>query len=246
MTIFSRLKELVLNVSGPLFWDTKSYAQEGEDLVLVRLFGRKKQGFYVEVGCHHPFRFSNTYLFYKRGWRGICVDPFPGTRNSFQKWRPRDITLEIGVSAKSASLTYYMFNEPALNTFDAGIAAERDNLKDYRLIDRRTINTQPLSSILENHVLSKEKEIDFFSIDVEGFDLEVLQSNDWERFRPTAVIVECLGSDIESLLRDPVASFMKLVGYVPHAKTGQSVIFVNQDGIESIHDSLVSDRPGIP
>lgn len=76
---------------------TKSYAQEGEDLLLRRIFEHKHNGFYVDIGAHHPFRFSNTYLLYKRGWRGINVDAMPGSIKLFAKFRPRDVNLECGV-----------------------------------------------------------------------------------------------------------------------------------------------------
>ena len=44
------------------------YSQNGEDLILNRLFENKEKGFFIDVGAHHPIRFSNTYLFYKKGW----------------------------------------------------------------------------------------------------------------------------------------------------------------------------------
>jgi FkbM family methyltransferase len=214
----------VRNLSGPLFWSTRSYSQEGEDLVLKRLFDATDTGFYVEVGCHHPFRFSNTYLFYKRGWRGICIDPLPGTARAFRRWRPRDITLEVGVSAQPATLTYYMFDEPAVNTFD-GAAAQRVG-GTYNLVEKRSIPTEPLASILEKNLPVSASRIDFFSIDVEGLDLEVLRSNDWARFAPRAVIAECLFSDLASLQENEVVRFLAGVGYTPYAKTGQSIVFV--------------------
>ena len=46
-------------------YSLKSYSQEGEDMILRRLFEKQIQGFYVDVGAHHPKRFSNTYYFYK-------------------------------------------------------------------------------------------------------------------------------------------------------------------------------------
>ena len=59
----------------------KSYAQEGEDLILYRMiYGKIDKGFYVDVGAHHPKRFSNTYFFYRKGWRGINVEPMPGSK----------------------------------------------------------------------------------------------------------------------------------------------------------------------
>ena len=42
---------------------------------LYRIFEECKSGFYVDIGAHHPKRFSNTYFFYKRGWSGITVEP---------------------------------------------------------------------------------------------------------------------------------------------------------------------------
>lgn len=78
---------------------TKCYSQEGEDLLLSRILGDKKDGFYVDVGAHHPFRFSNTYLLYKQGWRGINIDAMPGSMKLFNRFRPRDINIECGVAS---------------------------------------------------------------------------------------------------------------------------------------------------
>src|SRR5580700_9536062 len=97
----------------------ESYAQEGEDMVMRRFFeSRATPGFYVDVGAHHPQRFSNTYFFYRQGWRGINIDAMPGSMKAFETLRPRDINIEAAVSAEHQSLTYAIFNEPALNSFD--------------------------------------------------------------------------------------------------------------------------------
>ncbi len=99
----------------------KSYSQEGEDMILQRILGDKKHGFYVDVGAHHPRRFSNTYLFYRRGWSGINIEPNPEAMNAFQVDRERDINLQFGIAEHAENLTYYFFDEPALNTFDAAL-----------------------------------------------------------------------------------------------------------------------------
>jgi hypothetical protein len=96
-----------------------SYAQEGEVLILARILGSMKTttGFFVDIGAHHPVRFSNTFYFYRRGWSGINVDALPGTRKLFRRMRPRDTTIECGVGLEESKLKYFSFNEPALNTF---------------------------------------------------------------------------------------------------------------------------------
>lgn len=174
-----------------LEYSTASYAQEGEDVILNRFFENKTNGFYVDIGAHHPKRFSNTYIFYKKGWRGINIDPLPGTKKKFDEERHGDINLECGVSQKAQELTYYMFNEPALNTFSKEEAASKNGLRAYKIIEERTIKTYPLSRILNENMLPDVK-IDFMSVDVEGLDLEVLMSNNWNLYRPNLLLVEDL------------------------------------------------------
>lgn len=231
MNITSRIKNLAAKIREPFLpenrWSQKSFSQEGEDLALSRILDGLQSGFYIEVGSHHPFRFSNTYLFYRRGWSGICVDPLPGSKDLFVKYRPRDIVLECGVSRKCGQMTYFMFNEPALNTFNENLAKERHGVGNYFLKEKREVLTEPLSAILDRH-LPRCKEITFYSIDVEGLDLEVLESNDWTKHRPRIVIAECLSTNLAQLMGDTLVTFMDSVRYSPYAKTGNSVIFMEQ------------------
>lgn len=220
--IIRRLKRLKPHISEQ--WRRSSYSQEGEDLVLDRMLAGKKNGFYVDVGSHHPFRFSNTYLFYRRGWSGICIDPLPGTTQLFAKHRPRDIVVEMGVSEVESQLIYYMFNEPALNTCDSARAKKLDGLGNYKVIDKINIKTEPLSKILERYIKS-DTQIDILNVDVEGLDLQVLKSNDWGLFKPKYIIAECFDTDIAQILDDHVVRYLCKLNYTVHAITGRSIIF---------------------
>lgn len=80
--------------------------------------GSDYKGFFVDIGAHHPLRFSNTYKFYQNGWRGINVDPLPGIKKAFDKVRSRDINLELGISSANSYLNFYMFREPAFFSID--------------------------------------------------------------------------------------------------------------------------------
>ena len=224
--MIQRLKTWLLEVLGPLLHGRFSYAQEGEDLVLDRFIGGKKTGFYVEVGCHDPFRFSNTYFFYKRGWAGVCIDPLPGTANRFRKRRPRDQVLEAGVSQAPGVMLYYMFNEPALNTFDKAVADQRDGLRGYILEKKVPIPVNRLESILDGMALPGQ--IDFLSVDVEGLDLDVLKSNNWAKYRPKMIVAEALAADLIGLESDAIVEYLMGQGYRPIVKTGCSVIFTSE------------------
>ncbi|NTU69966.1 FkbM family methyltransferase [bacterium] len=242
VNIISRLKRFLIEASRGYFYARSSYSQEGEDLVLSRFLDVNKKGFYVEVGCHHPFRFSNTYYFYKNGWSGICVDPLPGTVEAFKKWRRLDIVREIGISDEEGFLTYYMFNEPALNTFDEKLAHERDGLRNYKIIDKKNIAVITLKDLLNKYMPTGKHDIDFLSIDVEGYDLAVLKSNDWKLFRPIVVVIECLKSDLHSMIDDPISRYMMGLDYVPYAKTGNSVIYVSAEKMALHHLSMVKNN----
>ncbi len=218
---------------------TKSYSQEGEDVILRRIFERQPTGFYVDVGAHHPKRFSNTYFFYKRGWHGINIDALPGSMQLFNKYRQKDINLEIGIGNKEKELKYFIFNEPALNTFNESLARIRDGLRNYRIIDTLKIKVMPLKKILDSY-LPEGKEIDFMDVDVEGMDFEVLQSNDWEKYRPTVLVIEILPANtIEELTNNPMYIYLREKGYSLFAKLFNSSIFVANEKLDLVRRGKV-------
>jgi FkbM family methyltransferase len=201
------------------------FSQEGEDMILASFFEGKKNGFFVDVGAHHPKRFSNTYHFYIRGWRGINIDATPGSMKAFRRSRPEDINVEAAVSDQDQTLEFHLFNEPALNTFDTKMAAERDGFLSFRLLRKIPVRTSPLKALLDQHVPSG-KQIDFMSIDVEGLDLPALQSNDWEKYRPTVVLAEDTAAKTWSLIgQSPITQFLRTWNYEPFASTFRTILY---------------------
>ena len=209
------------------FQPLRSFGQNGEDLILDRMLEKEEAGFYVDVGAHHPVRFSNTYLFYRRGWRGINIDAQPGSMRLFRKHRPRDINIECGVAARAGTLSYFRFNEPALNTFDESEAKLKD-VAPYRIVDRVEVGVRPLRDLLAEF-LPAGQAIDFMSVDVEGLDAEVLGSNDWNRFRPRIVLAETLRTDILAIASCPTVRLLGEVGYKPVAKAYNTTFFERID-----------------
>jgi len=211
------IKEYIL---GNMY-ETISYSQEGEDLILARYFTNKKEGFWVDVGAHHPKRFSNTYYFYKLGWRGINVDAKPGSMALFRKLRPRDINLEIAVSDKKETLVYYMFDEPALNGFSLELS--QSYKKKNKLISEKKIELQTLEEVLDKYLPSNQS-IDFLTIDVEGFDYKVLLSNNWDKYKPDVILIE-ISCEFENLYSHEIYKLLNKKGYKCFAKTYNTVFF---------------------
>lgn len=187
------------------------FSQFGEDLFVRYYFGNgKKAGFYVDIGAYHPFQGSNTYHFYKSGWRGINIEPNPIMFPSFPRHRENDINLNLAVSNHEG---FVDFNCDGVYS---GIASSADNAG--KTVHR--VATAALASILENH-LPFGQQIDFMSIDCEGHDLIALQSNDWERFTPKLIIVEDHSTDSTT----PIESYLTSLGYKSVIRLGMSKVF---------------------
>src|SRR6185437_2276993 len=138
---------------------------------------------------------------------------------------PRDINIECLVAADSAPRRFYVFNEPALNTASRDLAQERPSAHaHYQVTDEIELRPRSLASLLDEF-LPKGQGVDVLSVDVEGLDLEVLRSNDWQRYRPTLLLVEALQTELSDLERHEIVRFLRDRGYRPIAKLYNTVIF---------------------
>jgi FkbM family methyltransferase len=219
-------KDKIINIKNYYFdgYSLKSYSQEGEDMILRRIFEKQALGFYVDVGAHHPKRFSNTYFFYKKGWRGINIDAMPGSMKPFENIRFRDINIEKPISSKNQVLTYYAFNEPALNGFSKEISESRDGKNNYKIEFTKDIETSTLEEVLDKN-LPANQVIDFLSIDVEGLDFDVIKSLNLSKYRPRVILVEILGSTLSEIQINDIYKYLSEQDYDLYAKAVNTVIF---------------------
>ena len=173
------------------FLKKSNFSQNDEEIVLKEIFSNLNTGFYIDVGCHHPRRFSNTALLYNKGWSGINVDANSENLKLFNVFRKRDKNINALFSDKSENLKFYYFNESALN----GILSQLkvDSLIDsgYKVIDEKHITTQRLDDILVDCEVPN-KIIDLLDIDVEGYDFQVLKSIDLNLFYVKVILIELL------------------------------------------------------
>lgn len=217
------LQKLVQPETTVDIFQNVSYSQEGEDLVLGRIFEFQKKGFFVDVGALHPKRFSNTYRFYRLGWRGINIDAMPGSMALFREIRPEDINLEVPVSDKEEALDFYVFNEHALNTFSKEMAEERSQKEIYNIERVVKVQTRTLAGILDQQ-LPKGTSIDFLTIDAEGLDFQVLKSNNWEKYHPKVVLIES-ELDVKGMIGSEMDLYLEALDYELYAKTVKTYFY---------------------
>lgn len=170
-----------------------TFSQHREDLEIMKLLDKlKARGPYVDIGCNHPFRLSNTYLLYLNGWRGLCVDPLPRFVKLHKKWRPLDNFACVGISEIGGEMPLYEFESDVLSTLDKN-QAEQYQAAGYKF--RRKIQTkiEDIDSLLEAHGL--DGPISLLSIDIEGHELSALRSITLDRWKPQLVCLEVVTAD---------------------------------------------------
>jgi len=211
------------------------YAQSGEDLILAHLFYKLniQKPTYLDIGANHPAYISNTYYFYLRGSRGVCIEPNPYLFKKIKKARPKDDVINAGVGFNERSeADFYLFPDEAngLSTFSKEEADYwgRVGMKNIGKIEYEKVIKLPLITI--NSVMEKyfNKTPDFISLDVEGLDLEILQSLDFNRNSPKVICVETLLYDEhQNESKNPgIISFLQKKGYVIYADTHVNTIFI--------------------
>ena len=175
------------------FINKKSYSMDGEDLVIADYFRHKKKGFYVDVGCYHPLHRNNTFLLYKKGWKGINIDIHNFSIELFNYLRPHDLNYNFAVSNKNEFTDMYFQKELSqLST------TEIDQAKKVFQgeIKKKKIQTYTLDKILNFSKLDNKK-IDLLDIDVEGADLKVLQGLSFKKMLPELICVEIHEKEIK-------------------------------------------------
>ena len=206
------------------------FGQEAEDAVLLKTLEApaNRRGFYVDVGAHHPTRLSNTFLFYRRGWRGINIDATRGLSTTFRTSRPHDVFVEA-VVGDGGTTTFTDFAGHAFSGVSGETADARAAAYPGDVVGRRAVTTRRLADLLREHLPPGEP-IDFLNVDVEGHELAVLASNDWDAYRPRAILAEVGDSaTLREALASPVAEFLDARGYVAYAKTGITTFFARAD-----------------
>jgi FkbM family methyltransferase len=165
-----------------------SHSQYLEDIILESIFRNKDRGFYVDIGANDPDEISNTRMFYERGWHGINVEPNVKLYNKLCRVRTNDINLNVGIADVCGEMLFHELDPDTLSTFSEESA--RENIKKYnaRLVAKTAVKVVTLERVFGEYC--NDRVIDFMSIDSEGLESQILRSNDWQSYRPVAIVIE--------------------------------------------------------
>ena len=199
------------------------YSIGGEDVALLTRFKRRirarKPGIYVDIGGALPIRWSNTYIFYCYGWSGVAIDANPTRAPEWARLRPRDRF--VAAVAGEGAARAYLFAHPT-NGGMHQISLD-PALPGPEFVLAGTVPMRRLDDVLAESFPGGAS-IQFFSIDVEGSELGVLRSNDWERWRPEVIMMECHDFRFDDPRAAPTVAFLMDQGYRLTAKVGANVM----------------------
>ena len=191
------------------FTNKNSYSQFGEDLVVNNFFGNFV-GTYVDIGCYHPIKYSNTALLHKKGWSGINIDLNKTSIDFFNVCRKNDLNIIACLSDKIEEVEIYMDSD-----FSALNSVNQENIKKFELmnIQKKTVQTTLFYKLVQNN-------FNFLNIDCEGNDLKILKTIDLKKFTPEIINIEVSKENQKGIYK-----YLNFHGYRIHQVKSLSHIF---------------------
>ena len=201
-------------------------SQFGEEKFVLSFFDKRYKGKFLDIGCFHPTRHNNTYKMYKSGWHGINIDLIPLTIELFNFARIKDININAAISNNEETKKLYFVDElNTQNTLEANHLSFLKNHHNLREedISLQEIKTKRLDKILDNYNFNN---IDFMNIDVEGHELNVLNSIDFSKYKIKFICIEMIDHNEQAnLINKKLSIILNKNGYILEKQIGFNHIF---------------------
>jgi FkbM family methyltransferase len=213
--------------------------QAGQDLLAYLYFRGKKDGFFLDIGAHDGRTHSNTFIFEQLGWRGVCVEPLPDVFKLLRRNRRCDCCQAAlaGCSDPRAGFIHAQ----GVDTL-SGLKWEMADSHEGWIVqeggrpERITVKAMTFPELMGAY--PGIRTIDFLSLDVEGAELSILKTIDFDYYNFGLITVECV--EEKNGEGETLRSFMAANGYGVLADLGLDLVFAPRSRIE------VGEFPGRP
>jgi FkbM family methyltransferase len=205
-----------------------SYSQSGEDMIVNFILNTLELSnpTYLDIGAHHPTYLSNTAFFYSKGCKGINIEPDPVLFKAIIKKRKDDINLNIGIGTQQGSMEFYLLSSPTMNTFSKEAAEELVSKHGMSIKQVIRVPVDTLINVINQYCDGNFP--DFLSIDIEGLDLEILKTIDYQNSHPKVICVETISYSTSGNGKKDIniLNFLQEQNYILYADTYINSIFV--------------------
>lgn len=221
-----------LYIRHKCFIKKKQYSQWGEDLFIESFFKNKNKGIYLDVGCFHPYMYSNTCLLHKKGWSGINIDINQISIDLFNIVRPNDTNICATINEKRKEFKIY-FDDPfsPVNTIDKKFyeSLKKPFFKNEKIL---TVQSKTIHEILDAGKIKSV--IDFINIDAEGSDFEILKQINLNKYKVKLLSIETHNVDgSKSEYFEFIKRFLEKYNYSIFKRVGPTTLFALNK-----HDSI--------
>ena len=200
-----------------------SFSQFGEDILILRALESASfsgHGIYVDVGAFDPIVYSNTLRLHLAGWQGINIDPDPKHILRFDRLRPKAHNVCLAI-ANGERMEEFLVYSAGTTSQLASCAIDGRSLLKEQPVGKILVPVRPLAAVLKDFLVDPSR-FAVLSVDTEGGDLAVLQSNDWAHFRPYVIAVEDHTQSADS----EIDAFCRAQEYRLFARCGVTKVFI--------------------
>jgi len=198
-----------------------SFSQYGEDLIINKILQNISAGNYLDLGSFHPIHFSNTFILYIRGWRGINIDGNEEMINISKKVRPLDKNIFAYLSNVEKDCFYIKNRKtPAMNK----IVDKVENLKDHEKSFK--IKTKTLENLISPHKEYLEK-LYYLNIDLEFIDEIIIKNFDFSKYHPLVITIEMHNFELDK--ENEISFFLKKHNYSFYSYSNPTAIFIDNN-----------------
>lgn len=208
------------------------YSQDKQDEYLhTNVFKDFKGGFFVDVGAHDGVRLNNTLFFEKNHeWKGINIEPNKQVFEQLLINRPQSINLRVAIDTKNGEAEF--FCNSGYTEMLSGLVDHYDGRHKQRLESENDrfggltnvvkVKTRTLAGIFTEH---KVTHVNYLSIDVEGAEMAVLQSIDFDK-----VFIDCVGFENNYVDKSPeIITFLETKGFKEIYRGGLDIFMLHKD-----------------
>lgn len=164
-------------------------SQQGQDVFAFALFGGKKNGLFLDIGGNDPIRINNTFYLEKKGWDGLAFEPQPLLQKKWKSRRTSCIPIALGSRESYVKLKVVKErNDDNWNVLSKVLEDENhistnedDSSETIRVKQRK------LADVLKENGI---KEVDYISLDVEGYEMQVLEGIEWDDTKIKVISIE--------------------------------------------------------
>ena len=169
----------------------ESYSQIGQDIWVREVLKNKMNGYFLDIGAHDGIYLSNTYVLEKNfNWKGICIDANPAIIDRLKANRGNSVCLNKLLDSKKTDQYFLIVDQ----NDQSGVFSKVLTHEEYRQAQQnkdlniKTMETSLIKDILKEH--NAPKIIDYMSVDIEGKEIEFLNSFPFDQYQVQCLTVE--------------------------------------------------------